>query len=226
MGANSTGSTLTYGTDIASAGSVSNLNDGNTTDPVNTFGQANPSNGFVGIGFSTPVSLSLQVNSINYYGAFYFDGGWFGKNGYQANGTAGGGGNNGNESFASGSLIPPVLQVSYDYTPATAAASTWVTVSSTNNYLAETSNLMTPAPFGFPTITPAVTFTLGTPVVGITGIRLIGEDGGTPSGGGGFLGATEFQVEASAVPEPGTYAMMGIGLVLVGFCSRRLAARA
>jgi hypothetical protein len=67
----------------------------------------------------------------------------------------------------------------------------WTTVSAASDYLAIFENHPLPAvDFGAPTQNTA-TFTLGRAQTGIRGIRLIGPEGGTASGG--FLGAFELE---------------------------------
>jgi len=199
----------------------SQVNDGVTNSGNDsTFGQGNGYDGFVGITFTTPVTAS--VTSVVFYGGLFADGGWFGVNGADANGTPVVGSPNypGNypSTLSVNALIAPTLQVSYNYSAADPDASTWVNVLSSNNYVTQLTNAPLAVLFQGTTSTLPVTYTPDTPLTDITAIRLIGETGGFASNGGGFLGGHEFEVVA---PEPSTYAMMLGGLVLLGFCIRR-----
>ena len=122
MGFNNTGDIKTTGTLYAHAGDASVLNDNDTTDHADTFGQSNtPSYGFAGITFSAPTTFT--VTSVNFYGAAFFDGGWFG-----VNGKGGDGQDDNNASNIDGSaLIAPLLQISYDYTSANPNLAHWTT---------------------------------------------------------------------------------------------------
>jgi hypothetical protein len=209
------GSTLVLGTQYDHAGNAGNLNDGQTTTGGgdDSFGQPNPSNGYVGAEFT--LSPTMQVNSVVFYGHNFVDGGWFGFNGI---GPLGAQDANHEPTLTAANLIVPTLQFTTD------GGQTWVNDTLvTNDYISAFTG--TEAANGAPT-NPA-TFTLTVPLTGIDGIRLIGEDGGTASGGGGFLGADEFQVFAgAAVPEPSTWALMLGGVATLLFCTRLRFARA
>jgi hypothetical protein len=211
LGYNNSGDLSTYGN--AGVGYTA-LNDGQTTaggDRADDFGQPNPADGQVGIVFATPVTVN--VGSVTFYDASYFDGGWFGVNEKGPTGV-----DDSNPGYLSAAaLIAPTLQVTYSANP-TSGAAVWTDVSDTNNYVSAMTDSGTGAPYSTP-VSTASTFKLSTPVTDITGIRLIGENGGYHSNGGGFLGAYEFEVLEA--PEPSTYAMMLIGLGAVGFCVRR-----
>ena len=62
-----------------------------------------------------------------------------------------------------------------------------------------------------------VTFNLTTPVTGVNGVRLIGTEGGTASGG--FLGVFELGVNANPIPEPSLLSFAG--LAALAFRRRR-----
>ncbi len=195
----------TLGTPYAHAGLSSYLNDGLTLS-VDTWNGDQTHNGtahasYAGIIWGAP--RTDLVNSITLNSSSFFDGGWFGSNGIDpgASGTL-------NSTY----LIAPVVQITLD------GGTTWTTVPSTSNYLAAMTGVVLPVAFGPPTASTSV-FTLTTPVTGINGIRLIGSEGGSASGG--FIGLTEFAVEASPVPEPSAFLTAGAGLLIAGRRRRR-----
>ncbi|HEX2746647.1 MAG TPA: PEP-CTERM sorting domain-containing protein, partial [Verrucomicrobiales bacterium] len=197
----------TLGTPYAHAGQATFVNDLGTA-PVDTWNGDQATNAtahvsYVGITFATP--RTDFVGSLTLGSATFFDGGWFGPN------NSGPGASQPlNASF----IIPPVVQVTFN------GGATWSTVPSTSNYSTVMSGVTLPVAFGAPTLSTS-TFTITTPVTGINGIRLIGSEGGTASGG--FMGVTELGVDAQAVPEPGSIALLGAASVL--FSRRRRNAR-
>jgi len=202
------------GTSYSHAGASTNLNDGQTTTggADDSYGQPKDYYGFVGATFT--LAPTQQINSVVFYGANFIDGGWFGVTEHSADAGAP---NDGASHLTAAALIAPTLQ----YT--TNGGATWITDTSvTNDYVAQ----FTGATAGGAAPTNPATFTLTVPLTGVNGIRLIGEDGGWASGGGGFLGAHEIQVFAGAVPEPSTWAMLFCGSALLLGVLRRRAARA
>jgi hypothetical protein len=116
--------------------------------------------------------------------ATFYDGGWFGIN----NSGPGSGGAL-NENY----LSEPLVQVSTD------GGLSWTTVSHTSDYFtALNGHLIGGGSVPNPSAVSAK-FTLDEPQLGINGIRLIGSEGGTASGG--FLGVFELAALAQ-VPQP------------------------
>jgi hypothetical protein len=186
------------GTPYAHAGLSSYVND-TLTLPVDTWNGDQATNGtahasYAGIIWSSP--RTDFVGSLTLQTASFFDGGWFGPNISEpgASGTL-------NSSY----LIAPVVQITLD------GGATWSTVPSTSNYVTAMTGVTLPVAFG-PPVFASTSFTLTTPVTGINGIRLIGSEGGSASGG--FMGLTELGVDASPVPEPSTLSLAGAGLLL------------
>ena len=134
------------------------------------------------------------------------DGGWFGPN---ATGPGPGG------ALTGAHLTVPTVQITSD------GGTTWSIVgASSNDYLATMTghNIGDSNANGTNPNYITVNFTLDIPQVGINGIRLIGPEGGGPAGGdaGGFIGAAEFEVNTSVIPEPSALALLGLaGLGLI-----------
>lgn len=201
------------GTPYDHAGGSGSMNDGQTTSggTDDTFGQPKDYYGFIGASFT--LAPTQQINSVVFYGANFVDGGWFGDTGHAADDGAP---NDGSNTLSASALIAPMLQYTTD------GGVTWITDTSvTNDYVAQ----FTGASAGGGAPTNPATFTLTAPLTGVNGIRLIGEDGGWASGGGGFLGGHEIEVFAgAAVPEPSTWAMFFAGVaLLIGACRLRSA---
>lgn len=158
---------------IFNAGSRNNINDNNLDTVVDSFNPFPDPFSFVGIVWTNTVTneiVSLELNL-----ATFFDGGWFGLN------NAGPG--SGGVLTSAAHLIEPSVQVSYD------SGGTWGPATATSDYLTALDGHALPAvDFGPPTRATA-RFQLTPAQTSISGIRLIGSEGGTA--GGGFLGVFE-----------------------------------
>lgn len=168
-------------TPVFNAGAAANINDGDLTTRVDTYnGGGSDTISFVGILWTKPVTnpvVGLQLSL-----ATFFDGGWFGVN----NVGPGAGGVLSSNTH----LVVPAVQISKD------GGTTWSDVVATSDYLAALNGHPLPAvAFGPPTLATA-NFQLTPPQTGINGIRLIGTEGGTASGG--FLGVFELAVLTTA----------------------------
>lgn len=163
----------------ANAGAPTSINDFNPDSRVDTWNNLSPGTAsYVGILWDQP--LTSQVTTLQLDIATFFDGGWFGNNNV---GPGASGQLNGAEH-----LVEPFVQISTDH------GTNWTTVPHTSDYLTVLEGQTLPVAFGPPTRATA-TFTLDTPATGINGIRLIGSEGGTASGG--FLGVFELRVQAA-----------------------------
>ena len=191
---------------------TSRLNDGvYGTDGVNTTvmdtwnGAPAASGTFAYVGMTDlNVPAGEQVTNVVMNVATFFDGGWFGPN------AAGPG--NGGVLGAVDHLSVPTVQVTSD------GGTTWTSIASdSNDYVAQLEgHAIGDTAANNPTFA-TVTFPLNDPQVGINGIRLIGSEGGGPAGDdlGGFIGAAEFEVNTSAIPEPSSALLIflsGLGL--------------
>ncbi|HVY72305.1 MAG TPA: binary toxin-like calcium binding domain-containing protein [Verrucomicrobiae bacterium] len=162
------------------AGAGTLINDGNLTTHSDTFNGVAPGKAsFVGIKWDQP--LTNEVVRIELTLAMFYDGGWFGPNG---KGPAQGG------QLTSAYVSEPNVEITTD------GGATWTVVDHSSDYL----NVMIGKRVGGGTqpnpTTASSVFTLKTPATGITGIRLVGNEGGTASGG--FLGVDEFAVYAKS----------------------------
>lgn len=163
------------------AGVAGNINDGDLHTSVDTYnGDGSSTVSFVGVVWDSP--LTVPIARLELTLATFLDGGWFGVNG---RGPAAGG------FLTAADLVEPTVEVTEDN------GATWTPVAATSDYLkAVTGHGIggggNPNPSGV-----TATFTLTTPAAGITGIRLIGTDGGTASGG--FLGVFELTTRTAAV---------------------------
>ncbi|MBL9169436.1 MAG: hypothetical protein JNN07_16975 [Verrucomicrobiales bacterium] len=163
------------------AGTPGNINDGQLTTSVDTYNDAGASTvSFVGIVWESP--LPTPVARLELTLATFLDGGWFGVNNQ---GPAPGG------SLVASDLVEPSVEVSSD------GGLSWTPVPATSDYV----SVLTGHGIGGggnpnPSSVTA-RFTLATPVEGITGIRLIGTDGGVASAG--FLGVFELTPRAPAI---------------------------
>jgi len=131
---------------------------------------------FVGIVWDAP--LTNPVNRIALNLAIFFDGGWFGTNNL--------GPGSGSVLNTNQYLAEPVVQATGD------AGVTWTNVPFVSDYLVALQGQPTPTvDFGPPTLATAH-FQLTPPLTNINGLRLIGSEGGTASGG--FLGIFDLAV--------------------------------
>jgi hypothetical protein len=199
----------TYGTLIENSGSVALINDGLTNNGVDTFNTATGTAtvSFVGIRWTTPrldsiTSLTLTMET-------FLDGGWFGPN---------------NQDPGNGVPLTPAFlsdaTVQFSLSPdPTAVGAVWTSVAATSDYLTVMNgHLIGGGTQANPTVAPPATWTLATPLTGVTGIRLIGLEGGSASTQGGFIGVRELAVEA--VPEPSTFLALIGGAGLLGMRRR------
>jgi hypothetical protein len=202
----------TYGTSVFNSGTAAMINDGLINNGVDTFSTANPAAtvSFVGITWAAPrtdqiISLTLTMET-------FFDGGWFGPNGQSP-----GSGGTLNPSF----LTNPPVQFSISANPASASG-VWTNAAATSNYLTVLNGHVIGTNGGTnPTVPPAATWTLSAPLTGVTGIRLIGSEGGAAGTQGGFIGIRELTVEA--VPEPAATSLLLAGGLFLARRRRRVA---
>lgn len=193
-----------FGVPFEHAGFASNLNDLNFNSSVDTFnGGGTERFSFAGVLFSPP--RTDLVTSFTLHVAAFFDGGWFGPN-FSGPGASG--------QLAPNYLTEPTVQVTFD------SGATWANVPASSNYVSALNGTPLPVAFGPATHASPAVFNLTTPQTGISGIRLIGSEGGTASGG--FLGVYEIEVEA--VPEPSGALALISGAGVLALLSRRTAA--
>lgn len=168
-------------TPVFNSGSAANINDGIPTTRVDTYnGGGTDTVSFVGILWDKPATNPIVRLELSL--AIFFDGGWFGVNGI--------GPGSGNTLSATEHLLEPAVQVTTD------KGVSWQPVSATSDYMQAMNGHPLPAvDFGAPTLGKS-TFVLNEPQTGIDGIRLIGLEGGTASGG--FLGVFELAVHVNA----------------------------
>ncbi len=166
------------GTDTAlfHVGTAANITDGSVTTRVDTWNNTSPDTlSFVGVLWNQP--LTNPVARLELTLATFFDGGWFGPN----NKGPGSGG-----ALTPAYLTEPTIQISTD------GGTTWTNVAHVSDYLRvfnghRIGGGAVPNPSS-----RMATFFLPKPVAGITGVRIIGTEGGTASGG--FLGVFELAV--------------------------------
>lgn len=165
-------------TPVFNAGTAASINDGNPATRVDSWNGAGiDPKSFVGIVWGAPQAdpvLRLQLTL-----ATFGDGGWFGPN---------------NKSPAPGGaldltyLTEPSVEVSMDY------GTTWTPAPHISDYLT-VMNGHRIGGGGIPNPSSATaTFILDPPVANATGVRIIGNEGGTASRG--FLGVFELKVYA------------------------------
>ncbi|MCB1125814.1 MAG: hypothetical protein KDM81_04920 [Verrucomicrobiae bacterium] len=179
----------------ANSGGVANINDADLTTRVDTYnGAGTDTASYVGILWEQP--LTRKVARLELSLAIFFDGGWFGVNGV--------GPGSGGALAAANHLIAPTLEATSD------GGATWFSVACTTDYLAALDSHPLPAvDFGAPT-TATAGFELNEPLAGIDGIRLIGSEGGTASGG--FLGVFELSVHAEPVSVAEPVGLLNAGI--------------
>lgn len=183
------------GTAYQHAGFVSSLNDGNPATRLDTWNGGTPheasTHSFAGIVWGPTRSDYIQSISITL--ATFGDGGWFGTNGLS---PAPGG------PLGAEHLITPTVQILTD--------SGWTTIATDSDYITQlTGHLIGGGGQPNPSLVTA-TFTPTAPVTGYSGVRIIGSEGGTASGG--FIGVAEIVVDTSPVPEPATTALGALAL--------------
>jgi hypothetical protein len=163
-------------TELFHAGTSTNINDGNFSTRVDTYNGNSPDTlSYIGILWPQPVTNAVARLKLTL--ATFLDGGWFGPN------NKGPGGGN---ALTAAYLTEPNVQISRD------GGTTWTNVAHASDYLKVLNgHLIGGGSVPNPSSVTA-TFTLPKPVTGINGIRIIGLEGGTASGG--FLGVFEFQV--------------------------------
>ncbi len=170
-------------TPYGQAGSPANINDGNLTTRVDTWNGNQPTVAdtlsYVGVVWSHPVTQA--VSRLQFTLAAFFDGGWFGTNGQDPG--AGG-------TLTPDYLVEPTVQIM------TSGSGTWTTQAASSDYLtvlngATIGGGTNPNPMSW-----TANFTFNPPVSNFTGLRLIGSEGGTASGG--FVGVFELAVLTSA----------------------------
>lgn len=180
------------GTPVFNAGGASSINDGNLTTRVDTFNGGNPGTvSFVGIVWDTPMTRPIERLELTH--ATFFDGGWFGPNG---SGLGAG------TTLDEADLIAPTVQITTD------GGASWTEVPHTTDYVeALTGHALPEVAFGAPT-TVTARFQLTPPVTGIDGIRILGTEGGTASGG--FIGV--FQLATIAVLPASGVRLLNVGI--------------
>ena len=179
MGTKGTLDSASPETPLFHAGLARNINDGDLTTSVDTYnGGIADTVSFVGVLWDQPITNPIVTLDLTL--ATFLDGGWFGVNGV---GPGPGG------ALAATNLVEPAVQVTTD------AGVSWMAVAHTSDYLtALTGHRIGGGSVPNPSAVTA-TFTLAQPAVGINGIRIIGTEGGSASGG--FLGVFEFAARTS-----------------------------
>ncbi|MCB1100077.1 MAG: hypothetical protein KDN22_31220 [Verrucomicrobiae bacterium] len=186
------------GTSYVHSGVAASITDGDLLTRVDTFDDAGGDTAsFVGVEWDDPRPEPLGTITLTL--AIFFDGGWFGTNG---NGPGSGGTLDGTY------LREPTIQVSRD------GGATWTTSAHTSDYLTAFDGAALPdVDFGPPTTYVAV-FKLDRPESAITGIRIIGEEGGTASNG--FIGVWELAVEKGTSASPFEVSGLALNTKMIG----------
>ncbi len=156
---------------VFNAGAALNIHDGNLATRVDSYRNAPDTNSFVGIVWANSVTNALTRLELNL--ATFFDGGWFGVNNLSPGGSG--------VLSSNTHLLEPIVQISTD-------GVTWIPVAFTSDYLAVLNGHVLPPDWQPPTLATAH-FQLTPPQSGIKGVRILGSEGGTASGG--FLGVFE-----------------------------------
>jgi hypothetical protein len=186
MGYNSTINT-NPGTSLFHGGVAHNINDNDLNTSVDDYsGGSDGGQGVSFVGIIWPAPRPEQITSLTLSLATFFDGGWFGPN------SAGPGASG---ALDASYLIEPSVQVS------TNGGTSWTTVAKTSDYLTSLNGHTLPPAFGAPTLATA-TFQLTPPLTNISGIRIIGTNGG-PADGNGFIGVFELAVEGVVTDSDG-----------------------
>ncbi|WP_150107289.1 hypothetical protein [Pedosphaera parvula] len=178
--------TISSGTEtsLVHAGVIGAINDGDSSTRVDTFnGTGTSTASFVGVVWNQPLTNPIVRLELSL--AIFFDGGWLGVN--DAGPGAGG------SLSATLHLVEPTVQVT------TNGGSTWTTAEHTSDYLQALNGQQLPAVVSGPPTHVTANFQLSEPQEGINGVRIIGTEGGTASGG--FLGVFELAVKTST-PQP------------------------
>ena len=173
------------GTSLPHGGSATSINDGNALSRVDTYGNGAQNVSFAGILWTAP--RTDAVKSLVLTMATFYDGGWFG---------APGAGPLPGRGLTAAHLTPqPAVQTTMD------GGVTWQLAAIASDYLtAFTGHAIGGGAVPNPS-SKAATFTLTTPVSGINGIRIIGENGGSADGNG-FIGV--FELVVNSVPSDDT----------------------
>lgn len=184
IGINNEATLTSLGVANANAGTAANINDGNPASRVDSFSSGAYTHSYVGVVWDAPVPYAITAIELRL--ALFGDGGWFGRN----NDGPGSGG----ALSQANHLVAPIVQVTTD------GGATWTETAAGSNYL----DALNGHPIGggeFPNPNPAdVRFEFATPLSGINGIRVIGEEGGTV--GGGFIGVFEFALTDIRATQP------------------------
>lgn len=186
------------------SGTLGNLVDGDPSTRLDTWNGNQPQAdthryGFAGVIWGAPRTDLITEVTVTL--ATFGDGGWFGVSG--AGPDAGG-------ALTAEMLVEPTLQV--------LGAEGWVNVSVTSNYLPQmTGHLIGGGGVPNPS-SREFTLVPTQPLTGVSGLRVIGPEGGTASNG--FVGFFELSVQASPVPEPSAALLAGVCGAL-GFGARK-----
>lgn len=178
------------------SGQLSHLCDGNPATRVDNFHGSHEyyhTHGYAGVGWTA--ARKESVKSLTVTMATFADAGWFGTREVPPAGSAltpaqlrpsltG-------FSPPGDMLVEPIVQITR--APAPAFNGGWLTVASTNDYVASFTGHVLPPAGGIPT-SRSFTLTLLERQVGITGIRVMGSMGGT-----GYIGVYEIAVDADPV---------------------------
>ena len=176
------------GTSHQNAGNLSHLTDDDPSSRVDTWNDGgSESHSYVGYLWNSPRTDSVRIIRLNM--ATFLDGGWFGVNNADP-----GAGNPLVDPTHIGTASLPTLQTTTD------GGTTWTTVANTTNYLTYMTGHEIGGGGNVNPTSQVVSFLLNTPVTGINGIRVIGTEGGTASGG--FVGFFEIDILAETNQSP------------------------